>query len=79
MPRKCVLVTIYAKNVGGGFIEKIGVGKLVFEILPLLIPASGKPLYTNDAVVNKEKSSIECTMNDDTVRTPHKNPLLFNN
>lgn len=73
------MVTIYAKNVGGRFIEKIGMGKLVFEIRPFVIPASGKPLYTKDAVVNTEKSSIECTMNDDSVRTPHKNPLLFDN
>lgn len=64
---------------GGRFIEKIGVGKLVFEIRPFVIPASGKSFYTRDAVVNKEKSSIECTMNDDSVRTPHKNPLLFDN
>lgn len=56
----------------------MGVGQLEFEIRPCH-PGIRQSLYTKDAVVNTEKSSIECTMNDDSVRTPHKNPLLFDN
>lgn len=36
-----------------------------FKVRPLLIPASGNYLYTKDAAANMEKSSVECTVNDD--------------
>lgn len=46
---------------------------------PLAIPASGTTAYTKDAAVNAEKSSVECSMNNDSVRTPRKNPYTSTN
>lgn len=48
----------------------MGLGQLEFDIHVIL--ASGKSHYTKDAAVNKEKSSVECTPNDDSVSTPRK-------
>lgn len=40
---------------------------------------SASPPYTKDSAVYTEKISIECTMNDDSVRTPRKNPSTSTN
>lgn len=66
MPILQEAVLYITKNMGGSV--------KVFH--SLAIPAPSTCPYAN---VNTEKSSIECTMNDDSVRTPHKNPLLFDN
>lgn len=55
----------------------MGLGQLEFDIHVILV--SGKSHYTKDAAVNKEKSSVECTSNDDSVSTPRKNPSTSTN
>lgn len=55
----------------------MGLDQLEFDIRVIL--ASGKSHYTKDAAVNKDKSSVECTLNDDSVSTPRKNPSTSTN
>ena len=75
LQRMCKLVTVYAKNAEGSFIDEtkwVGTVRLV-------IPASSISLYLKDAAVDTEESSVESTVNYGSVRTPRKNLSRFTN
>lgn len=44
-------------------------------VRPFAIPASGRSPYTKDVAVNTKTFLVECTLNDDSVRTPRKKLL----
>lgn len=46
---------------------------------PLDIPISGTPTYTKDPAVGTKQFSVECTVNDNRVQTPCKNPSTYTN
>lgn len=70
LSQKCKRMVYRLEKNGGGSVR-------VFR--HLAIPALGTSPYTKDAAVNTEKSSVECTVNDDSVRTPRKNPSTSTN
>lgn len=72
----CTLVRFNAENAGGRFINqtKMRRGGSVRIFRSLAIPASSTSTQEKDTTVNTEKSSVECAVNDDSVRTPPKNP-----
>lgn len=71
----------YAEIAGGRFIDhkEMGVGQLEVSV-PLTPQHQVNPFIQRlQLLIRMEKSSIECTMNEDNVQTPRKKPSTSTN
>lgn len=68
----------YAKNARGRFIDYQKKWEWDRVFRSFAIPASGTSPYTKVASFTTDKSSVNCTVNDESVRTPRKNPSSTN-